>query len=391
MSVHADHGRAIAWAHAGVCVYGVFLGAVAWHTLIEDYAVRNETAGMLGLTLAVALGLSLWWPVAAWWLSLAGSVLAVAAAEQAISEVVWPGPVLVVHVSVLVLSGLRAEPRVLVTRWLITLAAGLVLGYAFPGGAGPLALADMTVLTGATLVAVAAVRARGEALRGLALARWDTGRALAREALLEERARIARELHDVVAHHMSVVAVQAEAAPYRLQDPPKVLIDSFAVIRTSAVEALDELHRILGLLRDGDPGPAEPQPVIDELGRLVARVAETGAPISMEIVGVRRPLAPSAELSVYRIVQEALSNVLRHAPGAAAHVELAYLPGLLEVRVLNEPSSSPAAGKPAGPGHGLIGMRERVAMLDGELEAGPRAEGGYLVLARLPLTEDGDA
>ncbi|MFC7584333.1 hypothetical protein ACFQYP_11820 [Nonomuraea antimicrobica] len=154
-----------AWAYAGVCGYGLLLGAVAWHTLVEDHAVRNVSAGMLGLLSALAVGLCLWWPVAAWWLSLVGSVLAVLAAEGVAgggpaADALWPGPVLVVHVSVLVLSGLRAGTRVLVRRWAITLVAGAVLAYALPGGAGPLALADMTILSGSTLVAVAAIRAR---------------------------------------------------------------------------------------------------------------------------------------------------------------------------------------------------------------------------------------
>ncbi|MEO3870049.1 histidine kinase [Nonomuraea sp. B12E4] len=380
----------VRWGQAAAGLYAVFLAVVAWHTLIESHGVRIEPAGALALVFALAVALCPWRPAVAFWLSLAGAVLAALIARAAQDGVVWPAPVLAIHVSVLVLSGLRARTRVLAERWLFTLLAGLVLGLVVPGGAGLPALADMTVLSGAALVAVVVVRSRDEAQRHLARARRESSQARARHALLEERARIARELHDVVAHHMSVVAVQAEAAPYRLPDPPQVLTESFAVIRSSALEALTELHRILGLLRDDD-GPGAPPPALGQLDRLVARMAEAGVPARLEVRGEPVPVSPGVELSAYRIAQEALSNVLRHAPGAATLVEVAYLPGLLGVRVANDAPAGPPAPLRAGPGRGLIGMRERVVMLEGELETGPRPDGGYLVHARLPLTREGEA
>ncbi|SDH59722.1 sensor histidine kinase [Nonomuraea jiangxiensis] len=382
--------ESVRWGRMAAGMYAVFLAVVAWHTLIESHGVRIEPAAGLALVFAAAVGLCLWRPAVAFWLSLAGAVLASLLTRDALDGVVWPPPVLAIHVSVLVLSSLRARTRVLAERWLFTLLAGLVLGLLVPGGAGLPALAEMTVLSGAALVAVVAVRSRDEAQRRLAQARRESGQARARHALLEERARIARELHDVVAHHMSVVAVQAEAAPYRLSDPPPVLTESFAAIRSSALEALTELHRILGLLRD--EGAEEARPALDQLDRLVARMAEAGVPARLEVHGEPVPLAPGVELSAYRIVQEALSNVLRHAPGAPALVEVAYLSDRLRVRVANDAPAGPAAPLRTGrPGHGLIGMRERVAMLEGELEAGPRPDGGYLVHALLPLTREGEA
>src|SRR5690606_19546283 len=185
--------------------------------------------------------------------------------------------------------------------------------------------------------------------------------------------------HDVVAHHMSVIAVQAEAAPYRAPNLPPELTRSLSVIRSGAIEALTELHRILGLLRDdgGDP----PRPSVDRVDRLVARVAETGVPASLQVHGTPVPVAAATGEAAYRIVQEALSNAIRHAPGAPVRVALSYLPGVLEVRVDNDRAPLPPARGPRDPapgpepraGHGLAGVRERAAPLGGTPGAGPRA------------------
>lgn len=209
-------------------------------------------------------------------------------------------------------------------------------------------------------------------------------------ALLEERQRIARELHDVVAHHMSVIAIQAEAAPYKTADPPAELVDSFAEIRASALSGLGELRRLLGVLRSDEPGTA-PQPSLRELEGLLESARNGGVTVTAATGGTPRPLPQGVDLSAYRIVQEALSNAMRHAPGSAVQVHLAYRESGLLIEVSNDrcgPADGQRAGVSgpgAGSGHGIIGMRERAAMLGGHLTAGPAANGRFLVTAFLPL------
>ncbi|XVQ14448.1 sensor histidine kinase [Spirillospora sp. CA-255316] len=395
-----------AWLpHGLVALYSAALCGVIWHTLIEDFGVPNQAAATLGCAQALSLVVALYWPLSGWWLSLAATVTA-AVVAGGVGEpdpvrgtvALWPGPDLVAHLSVMALAGMRARVRVQVEMWVLTLAAGIALAVAFPDRAPLTGVLSMSVYSAVVLVAVGALRSRGEAVRRLAEQQHISEQERARRALLEERARIARELHDVVAHHMSVIAIQAEAAPLRVPDPPGELARSFATIRHNAVEALTELHRVLDVLR-GDHGPPvpggeadTPQPTLDRLEDLLSGVRGAGLAVTVEVAGTRRPLAQGVELSAYRIVQEALSNVLRHAPDAEVTVILEYLPDRLDVRVSNTagagaqdrgrgPGGAPRA---SGGGHGLIGMRERAAMLGGTLEAGPLPGGGYAVLARLP-------
>ncbi len=249
----------------------------------------------------------------------------------------------------------------------------------------------MLVLSALALVAADALRGRDETRRRLLEQEQISDEERARRVLLEERARIARELHDVVAHHMSLVAIQAEAAPYRVADPPPELTASFASIRENALQALAELRRVLGVLRaERNIEETAPQPMLDGLGDLVAGVRRAGLEVETVVSGTPRPLPPGVELSAYRIVQEALSNVMRHAPGADVRVELEYAPAELDLRVVNGPPGAAPSGPP-GPGHGVLGMRERAAMLGGDLTVGPTAQGGYAVAAVLPLSGSHDA
>jgi signal transduction histidine kinase len=211
-------------------------------------------------------------------------------------------------------------------------------------------------------------------------------------ALLEERQRIARELHDVVAHHMSVIAIQAEAAPYKTADPPAELVESFGEIRATALTGLGELRRLLGVLRTGGPDIA-PQPGLADLDGLLDSARGGGVTVAAAISGVPVPLPDGVDLSAYRIVQEALSNAMRHAPGSQVSVRVAYLPDCLVLEVRNDGGHTPVRPRDAGGGHGIIGMRERAAMLGGSLRAEPAEDGGFLVTASLPVREpsQGDA
>jgi signal transduction histidine kinase len=207
----------------------------------------------------------------------------------------------------------------------------------------------------------------------------------AETAVLEERQRIARELHDVVAHHMSVIAIQAEAAPYKVADPPQELAESLADIRASALDGLTELRRILGVLRTVDTPQTTPQPGMERLEEIVASARNGGLTVETSVTGDAPALPGGVGLSAYRIVQEALSNAMKHAPGASVRVEISYHPDALRLRVVNGPGAAPRPVAETGGGHGLVGMRERVIMLGGELGAGPVSDGGFAVVATLPL------
>jgi signal transduction histidine kinase len=207
----------------------------------------------------------------------------------------------------------------------------------------------------------------------------------ARAAVAEERARIAREMHDVVAHSLSVMVVQAEAAEAMLDVDPERARRPLSSVQDTGRSALGELRRMLGVLRERDEAgaPLAPQPGLDRLGELVDSVRAVGLLVSVRIDGEPRPLPSGVDLSAYRIVQEGLTNVLKHAGPARADVLVRYGDRELELRVSDDgrghdPSSN-------GGGHGLVGMRERVALYGGELEAGPRPGGGYRLRVRLPL------
>ncbi|MDL4775069.1 sensor histidine kinase [Actinomadura xylanilytica] len=206
------------------------------------------------------------------------------------------------------------------------------------------------------------------------------------EAVLTERQRIARELHDVVAHHMSMIAIQAEAAPYKVADVPAETRKDLAEIRATALDALTEMRRILGVLRSEDGAETAPQPSLERLDELVAGARGTGLDVTTRLDGDLAALPPGVGLTAYRILQEALSNAMRHAPGSRVLVEAGRDGGILRLKVANGPPGDghrPTPSPPGG-GHGLVGMRERAVMLGGELIAGPTPEGGFTVTATLP-------
>jgi signal transduction histidine kinase len=295
------------------------------------------------------------------------------------------GPVpagILVYVLCLYAVAVRCEAWVVTTAAVVTTAGAMYsLGYplttAFLGAAVP-------VLAGVV------VRIRRGNREQLAV---QERRHEGERAVLEERQRIARELHDVVAHHMSVIAIQAEAAPYKTPDPPKELVESFAEIRASALSGLNELRRVLGVLRSEAPDTT-PQPGLGDLDGLLESARSAGVTVTAGITGAPRPLPDGVDLSAYRIVQEALSNAMRHAPGAAVEVKLYYGDAALVVEVRNDcPRGNGIAETPDGApgeggGHGIIGMRERATMLGGYLQVGPTKKGEFLVTAALPLDNE---
>jgi signal transduction histidine kinase len=291
----------------------------------------------------------------------------------------FPAGGAVVYVLCLYAVAVRCQPWVVITAGLVTVIGAVIVE--------PDVIASAIILAVIPVSIGVIVRSRRGNRERLAVAeRRHEGE----RALLQERQRIARELHDVVAHHMSVIAIQAEAGPYKTADPPPELVESFAAIRASALSGLSELRRVLGVLRSDQPDTV-PQPGLEDLPGLLESARAGGVTVSTEVTGHPRPLPEGVDLSAYRIVQEALSNVMRHAPGSAAQVKLFYGVAALVIEVRNsgDPDGAGGQGKWAGlgAGHGIIGMRERATMLGGNLEAGPTPAGEFLVTAALPVGE----
>ncbi|BCM67806.1 MULTISPECIES: sensor histidine kinase [Streptomyces] len=374
--------------------------------LTGSYDLAHPVALLATSLQAVAIVLAVRRPVPAWLLSLAAAAVTALLARPHLETVRPPGPnwpwstpVLLAHMAVLLLFALRIRFRgtiaVLLVTALVTyvLEAGMDTGHY--SGTGTIAVALFAIATsvGGTL------RSRQEARSELVQQTTITAEERARRTLLEERSRIARELHDVVAHHMSVISIQAQVAPHLVKDPSDELLENLAGIRGNALEALTELRRVLGVLRSenpenpedpyglGGPGtgaaPDAPQPTLARLDALIENTRAAGLDVTAEVVGEVRPYAPGVELSAYRIVQEALSNALRHAPGSTVHVEVGHFPNGLHLVVANSAPRYPVPPSP-GAGHGLLGMRERAAMLGGHVTAERTSGGGFSVTAFLP-------
>src|SRR5215216_2832157 len=215
---------------------------------------------------------------------------------------------------------------------------------------------------------------------------------LARRAVTEERLRLARELHDVVAHAMSVIAVQSGVGAHIANTQPKEAAKALAAIEATSRAALEELRRLLGVLRQADEpqGDLAPVPGLADLEGLLAEVAKAGLAVKLRVNGTRPPVPAGVDLSAYRIVQEALTNVVKHAGSARAQVVVGYGDQDVTVEVTDDGRgavTSVSDGR-VGTGHGLIGMRERVQAFGGDLEVGPRPGGGFRVAARLPLAAE---
>jgi signal transduction histidine kinase len=208
----------------------------------------------------------------------------------------------------------------------------------------------------------------------------------ARRAVFDERVRIARELHDVVAHHVSMMGVQAGAARVVLDRDPVKTRQALASIEMSSRQAVVELHRLLGFLRQaGDPDDLAPQPGLGQLHELAASMSGSELVVDVRVEGDQRPVGPTVDVSAYRIVQEALTNTLRHAEASRVDVHLRYCPGELEIEVIDDGRGNGAVSLGPG-GLGLIGMRERVALHGGQFAAGPAPGGGFAVRVRLPTS-----
>ncbi|MBT2525045.1 two-component sensor histidine kinase [Streptomyces sp. ISL-99] len=365
----------------------VVVGLAMFVMLLSMVVADSEGAGvgvaLIGFIPAGALVMTLVRPAGGWWVSLLSTPF-VGVVGHYSDGWPWSPSSFVGHLGVMVVVAARTRPRTAAWMWACT-AAYAVFAEVFLGGGYSTDSPQMLVFSAFALLTTALVSVRREAQREVKVQRTVTAVERDRRTLLEERTTIARELHDVVAHHMSVVAIQAEAAPYRVENPPPELEQAFVTIRENAVAALTELRRVLGVVRAEDyEAPDAPQPTLAELDGLIANVRDAGLTVDKTVTGSVRELPQGVELSAYRIIQEALSNALRHAPGSTAKVEVSYVLGGLGLRIVNTAPQGLVKMSP-GAGHGITGMRERVSMLNGEMTAEATEDGGYEVAVFIPV------
>ncbi|MFY1583249.1 sensor histidine kinase [Micromonospora sp. WMMD734] len=317
-------------------------------------------------------------PLLALGLALAGActvTVATNAWEDGYLSAVWYLQFLVIDVMVGLVAA-RFPGRIAVPAAAVVLVLQVTAGFVNSATAPVDRATSSVLLVVAAVVAGGAARARrrhAEELRTLAAA----------EAVTAERLRIARELHDMVAHSIGVIAIQAGVGARVIDTQPGEARAALAAIERTSRDTLTGLRRTLGALRHPQQAAAlDPPPGVADLDRLVDVAADAGVRVAVRREGPPRPLPEEVDLAAYRIVQEALTNVVRHAGVDQCRVTLGYLPDGLRVEVVDAGRGTPADG--AGAGHGIVGMRERVTLLGGRFAAGPRPEGGFRVAVRLP-------
>jgi signal transduction histidine kinase len=303
----------------------------------------------------------------------------------------WDGAVLSFDCAIVAAysPGAFGKQRRAVAALALLLAANLVDALGAPGNrSGNVALAVVVFSVVPWLVgqALRRERHRTSELQKLAAELESQREQRARDAVAVERGRIARELHDIVGHAISLIAVQADAASKLVRRDPQRAIEPLDAIQSTARGALAEMRQLVGLLRETETAaPLDPQPGLADIEQLVDETRHSGLPVTLEVSGDRHPLPATLDLAAYRIVQEGLTNVRKHANNAHAHVRVLYEPGQIRVEVYDNGAgtSNPAA---VG-GHGLLGIRERVSLLGGSVDARPEPDGGFAVRARLPLAQ----
>ncbi|MER7664824.1 MULTISPECIES: sensor histidine kinase [unclassified Streptomyces] len=373
-----------------VLAFVVSLLPVTVNVLVNDYRLNAAVAGALATAQTVPLLLALTRPLQAWWIvaaaDVAGAFALMGPAGTVDRSWPWTPMVVVGYLVLMACLGLREPRRTLLAVWLTTGAVGWLFELISQDRSDGIHLL-LFVLSGVVLVVTGALRERGDAQRRLVAQETISEAERAQRTVLEERARIARELHDVVAHHMSLITVQADSAPYRIEGLTDAAREEFGAIAAGARESLTEMRRLLTVLRsEGTEGELTPQPGLDRVQQLVEATVRAGVPVELALEVPGDPVPQAVDLSAYRIVQEALANVVRHAPGAPTRVSVTSDGTDLTVLVVNLPArerTSPL--ETTGTGHGLVGMRERVRLTGGTLDTGPLPDGGFRVAARLPL------
>ena len=377
-----------AWMWVATSLLAVMLLTVSVPLAASLYGVHLLAAFATSLALAGALPLAVRLPWLAAALATAG-LLTFALLSAGSEGAPWPWPVtsIIGQGVLLIVLGLMRTWWVGLAAWLAGVVVTTPFAFVDAGAAANVVTAAaVTALAFAVALLIAQRRLIGAELFR---ERANSASEQQRRVLVEERNRVARELHDVVAHGLSIIHVQATSAPYRVEGLSDGAKAEFAEIAASARTAMTEMRQLLGVLRSADAAAeTTPQPGLRELPALVASVDRAGVPVTLEL-GDRLPEGGLAATSAYRIVQEALSNVVRHAPGADTHVRVEVLADDLVVSVENEAAKDAPGPDAKGGGHGLVGIGERAALLGGRAEYGERPGGGYRVLATLPLGSDG--
>lgn len=394
----------------------VVLIATGWPILSAVHHVHVAVAMVLAIGQAAAVPLAVRRPIPALLLSTAAALGTTLASDPASGPWPWPVTTLIAFILLVLVVALRHPWRIGAVAWC---AGALVggLGLALESSTAEAALSSATLSNAVVCAAIAGgALAVGSALQVLLASRsqLDHERQLTAEEEtkrreLQQRNRIAQELHDVVAHSMSVISVQATTAPYRLPGMDEPTRGEFDSIADSSRRALTEMRGLLAILRGDDVADTTPQPTIADIPQLVVTTRSSGAQVELEIDPELLPLGgvttaggtgvpgaasaagdwsavvpPASGLTAYRVVQEAISNALRHAPGAAIRVQVS-VGDQIGIRIVNEPPARGGLVASPGAGLGLKGIRERVSALGGTVKAGPTPEGGYTVKARLPL------
>ncbi|GAB3173573.1 hypothetical protein GCM10027059_44840 [Myceligenerans halotolerans] len=391
--------RAVVWLWTVVSVGTVVLVAVGWPVTASGYGT-HPSAAMAGILLhCSAAALAVRWPWAGLGASVAGALVLILITAGAAPEWPWPWPVtvLLTHCLTVFVLALRHPWYWAASLWL----AGAMLTVLAPALTVLVPVAsdreadDAVMANGVVLLSLSGAFA----LVGLLVRLWiaSVGRVeeaqrlsaaeVARRRELEERNRIARELHDVVAHSMSVITVQATTAAYRLPGLDDAVQREFGEIAASSRRALGEMRGLLGILRGQDTAPTAPLPSLPHVAGLIDSTRASGVEIAYS--GTDAEVPDAVGLTAYRVVQEALSNALRHAPGSSVAVAFSYDGHDLTLRITN--SAPERAAEPApGARLGLAGIRERVGALRGTVTAGARSDGGFELAAVIPVVEDED-
>ncbi|MEV0135535.1 histidine kinase [Dactylosporangium sp. NPDC050688] len=381
--MRVPHGQR-QWLVVGV-VAGVLFTALA---LVEAYGDprgmdTRPSAVVTVVVLALSFPLAAWFPVAAMTVAMLSFPYAILTGSPGIG-----GSQLIAELVLVVHAAFRGPPRRVLVA---SVAAAVVPAVPLVGsGEGAWEFVFFGTLVGAAWGLGTLLRREQARSRQLALlaAQLDAEReARARAAVDEERARISRELHDAVAHTVSVMTLQVGVVRRRLDDRPAER-DVLAQVEQLGRRSVTELRRVVGLLRPADGDGLAPPPSLRRLDDLVGHVRSAGLDVTLRVEGEPVPLPAALDVSAYRVTQEALTNTLRHAAAGSATVTVTYEPAAVSLRVADDGRGGTAPGPSPGGGHGLVGMRERVAMFDGELRTGPRAEGGFEVYARFPLGEE---
>lgn len=372
------------WVNIVILFVTAILYSVAWPTLHVTHEVPAPVQPIVGALAAWPFILIRANPALGWAIS-AMSALVIARVFEHVPDSDYLYPWQVVHIIVimclLAAVAVRAAVPIVAVAWISTV---LLFFAEAPGQDGRGWAVGLTALVMFCLLIRWLVLSR----RQLARKEEENELERARRTILEERTRIARDLHDVVAHHMSMVVVQAQSAPYRLAGVSEEVRAEFESIGDSARSALNEIRGMLGVLRsDGQLAEHAPQPGLEQVNELFETTRRAGLSLQVTMIGAASALSEAAGLAVYRILQESMANAARHAPGSPIIVDVAYADEV-SVVVVNgpSPSSRPHTQPESAGGHGIIGMRERARALGGTFSAGPDEKGGFVVRAEFPGT-----